>query len=57
MWIDISLAELERMYEIAVSGTDDEKISAATIFCGASLTRGWSIQVIDFEFAVKNEYY
>ncbi|XP_042012940.1 mediator of RNA polymerase II transcription subunit 33B-like [Salvia splendens] len=39
-----SLAELERLYEIAVSGTDDEKISAATIFCGASLTRGWSIQ-------------
>ncbi|KAH6818865.1 REF4-related 1 [Perilla frutescens var. frutescens] len=39
-----SLAEIERMYEIAVSGTDDEKISAATIFCGASLTRGWSIQ-------------
>lgn len=43
------------MYEIAVGGTDDEKISAATIFCGASLTRGWSIQVIDFEFAVQNE--
>ncbi|KAK4418241.1 Mediator of RNA polymerase II transcription subunitA [Sesamum alatum] len=39
-----SLAEIERMYEIAVSGTDDEKISAATIFCGASLYRGWNIQ-------------
>ncbi|KAK6141434.1 hypothetical protein DH2020_024839 [Rehmannia glutinosa] len=39
-----SLAEIERMYEIAVSGTDDEKISAATIFCGASLCRGWNIQ-------------
>ncbi|KAL8530710.1 hypothetical protein ACS0TY_007664 [Phlomoides rotata] len=39
-----SLAEIERMYEIAVSGSDDEKISAATIFCGASLTRGWNIQ-------------
>ncbi|KAL6500437.1 Mediator of RNA polymerase II transcription subunit 33B [Orobanche hederae] len=32
------------MYEIAVSGTDDEKISAATILCGASLCRGWNIQ-------------
>ncbi|KAK4492547.1 hypothetical protein RD792_003359 [Penstemon davidsonii] len=32
------------MYEIAVSGTEDEKISAATIFCGASLIRGWNIQ-------------
>ncbi|KAL0419935.1 UNVERIFIED_CONTAM: Mediator of RNA polymerase II transcription subunitA [Sesamum radiatum] len=29
-----NLAEIERMYEIAVSGTDDEKISAATIFVG-----------------------
>lgn len=44
------------MYEIAVSGTDDEKISAATILCGASLTRGWSIQVIDFGFFGKDEY-
>ncbi|KAI3449600.1 hypothetical protein Pfo_006265 [Paulownia fortunei] len=39
-----SLAEIERMYEIAVGGTDDEKISAATIFCGASLCRGWNVQ-------------
>ncbi|KAL7151345.1 hypothetical protein ABFS83_04G024700 [Erythranthe nasuta] len=39
-----SLAEIERMYEIAVNGTNDEKISAATIFCGASLCRGWNIQ-------------
>ncbi|PIN18180.1 hypothetical protein CDL12_09148 [Handroanthus impetiginosus] len=39
-----SLAEIERMYEIAVSGTDEEKISAATIFCGASFGRGWNIQ-------------
>ncbi|XP_051118470.1 mediator of RNA polymerase II transcription subunit 33A-like isoform X2 [Andrographis paniculata] len=38
------LAEIERLYEIAVSGTDDEKVSAATIFCGASLCRGWNIQ-------------
>ncbi|KAL3644849.1 hypothetical protein CASFOL_010029 [Castilleja foliolosa] len=39
-----SLAELERMYEIAVSGTDDEKISAATLLCGSSLCHGWNIQ-------------
>ncbi|GFP97858.1 mediator of RNA polymerase ii transcription subunit 33a [Phtheirospermum japonicum] len=38
------MPEIERMYEIAVSGTDDEKIFAATIFCGASLCRGWNIQ-------------
>ncbi|XP_052171333.1 mediator of RNA polymerase II transcription subunit 33A-like [Diospyros lotus] len=39
-----SLAEIEKVYEIAVSGSDDEKISAATILCGASLVRGWNIQ-------------
>ncbi|XP_059437140.1 mediator of RNA polymerase II transcription subunit 33B-like isoform X2 [Corylus avellana] len=39
-----SLAELEKIYEIAVNGSDDEKISAATILCGASLVRGWNIQ-------------
>ncbi|KAJ9154385.1 hypothetical protein P3X46_027727 [Hevea brasiliensis] len=39
-----SLAELEKVYELAVNGSDDEKISAATILCGASLLRGWNIQ-------------
>ncbi|XP_038723741.1 mediator of RNA polymerase II transcription subunit 33A isoform X2 [Tripterygium wilfordii] len=39
-----SLAELEKIFEIAVEGSDDEKISAATILCGASLIRGWNIQ-------------
>ncbi|XP_075641479.1 mediator of RNA polymerase II transcription subunit 33B [Castanea sativa] len=39
-----SLAEIEKIFEIAVSGSDDEKISAATILCGASLIRGWNVQ-------------
>ncbi|XP_031279902.1 mediator of RNA polymerase II transcription subunit 33B [Pistacia vera] len=39
-----SLAEIERIYEIAVNGSDDEKLSAAMILCGASLVRGWNIQ-------------
>ncbi|XP_021607457.1 mediator of RNA polymerase II transcription subunit 33A isoform X3 [Manihot esculenta] len=39
-----SLAELEKVYELAVRGPDDEKMSAATILCGASLLRGWNIQ-------------
>lgn len=39
-----SLAEIEKIYEIAVNGSDDEKISAATVLCGASLIRGWNIQ-------------
>ncbi|GLU08810.1 hypothetical protein SLE2022_256980 [Rubroshorea leprosula] len=45
-----SLAELEKIFEIAIKGLDDEKISAATILCGASLIRGWNIQehTVDF---------
>ncbi|KAI5680325.1 hypothetical protein M9H77_01552 [Catharanthus roseus] len=39
-----SLAEIEKIYDIAVNGPDDDKISAATILCGASLNRGWNIQ-------------
>ncbi|KAL9401026.1 hypothetical protein Peur_004875 [Populus x canadensis] len=39
-----SLAELEKIFELAVKGSDDEKISAATVLCGASLLRGWNIQ-------------
>nr|VDC76776.1 unnamed protein product [Brassica rapa] len=40
---DGSLSELEKLYEVAVS--DDERISAAVVLCGASLIRGWNIQV------------
>ncbi|KAK6930048.1 hypothetical protein RJ641_004142 [Dillenia turbinata] len=39
-----SLAELEKIFEFAVKGSQDEKMSAATILCGASLLRGWNIQ-------------
>ncbi|KNA04417.1 hypothetical protein SOVF_199670 isoform A [Spinacia oleracea] len=39
-----SLAELEKIFELAVSGSEDEKIYAATILCGASLIRGWNVQ-------------
>lgn len=49
---DGSLAEIEKIYEIAVNGSDDEKISAANILCGASLIRGWSIQVISVSLYV-----
>lgn len=37
-------AEIEKIYEIAVNGPAEDKISAATILCGASLARGWNIQ-------------
>ncbi|MED6198421.1 hypothetical protein PIB30_066132, partial [Stylosanthes scabra] len=39
-----SLAEIEKIYDIATNGSDEEKISAATILCGASLVRGWNVQ-------------
>ncbi|VVA98558.1 unnamed protein product [Arabis nemorensis] len=48
-----SLAELEKLFEVAVKGSDDEKISAATVLCGASLTRGWNIQEHTVEFLTR----
>ncbi|XP_021806493.1 mediator of RNA polymerase II transcription subunit 33A isoform X1 [Prunus avium] len=48
-----SLAELEKVFKIAVNGSDDEKISAATIFCGASLIRGWNIQEHTAHFIIR----
>ncbi|CAI9288624.1 unnamed protein product [Lactuca saligna] len=48
-----SLAEIEKIYEIATDGSDNEKISAATVLCGASLTRGWNIQEHTGFFIIK----
>ncbi|XVF64981.1 hypothetical protein PTKIN_Ptkin09bG0210200 [Pterospermum kingtungense] len=48
-----SLAELEKIFEIAVNGSDDEKISAAVILCGASLLRGWNIQEYTVQFITR----
>ncbi|CAI9118610.1 OLC1v1020201C1 [Oldenlandia corymbosa var. corymbosa] len=39
-----SLAELEKVFELAVKGSDDEKVAAASILVGASLICGWNIQ-------------
>ncbi|XP_039002043.1 mediator of RNA polymerase II transcription subunit 33A-like isoform X2 [Hibiscus syriacus] len=48
-----SLAELEKIFEIAVNGSEDEKISAASILCGASLIRGWNIQEYTVQFITR----
>ncbi|KAJ9171928.1 hypothetical protein P3X46_015225 [Hevea brasiliensis] len=48
-----SLPEIEKVYEIAVSGSNDEKITAANILCGASLLRGWNIQEHTVLFIIK----
>ncbi|GAA0139031.1 hypothetical protein LIER_00660 [Lithospermum erythrorhizon] len=39
-----SLGELEKIFQIADKGSDDEKMAAASILCGASLSRGWNVQ-------------
>ncbi|XP_010532697.1 PREDICTED: mediator of RNA polymerase II transcription subunit 33A-like isoform X2 [Tarenaya hassleriana] len=48
-----SLAELEKIFEIAIKGSEDEKISAATVLCGASLTRGWNVQEHTVQFITR----
>lgn len=40
-----SVAELDKLYHIALNGSEQEKSAAAKILCGASLVRGWNIQV------------
>ncbi|KAL8171350.1 hypothetical protein V2J09_023154 [Rumex salicifolius] len=39
-----SLGELEKISELAIKGSDDERFYAATILCGASLLQGWNVQ-------------
>jgi hypothetical protein len=40
-----SLAELKKIYDVAINGSENDKISAATVLCGATLISGWNIQV------------
>lgn len=39
-----SLAELDKLYHIALNGSEQEKSAAAKILCGETLVRGWNIQ-------------
>ncbi|KAK7265971.1 hypothetical protein RIF29_18608 [Crotalaria pallida] len=48
-----SLAEIEKIFEYAINGSDEEKVSAATILCGASLVRGWNVQEHIIFFMIK----
>ncbi|KAI4345554.1 hypothetical protein L6164_012665 [Bauhinia variegata] len=47
------LVELEKVFEIATKGSEDEKISAASILCGASLIRGWNVQEHTVHFIIR----
>jgi len=49
----LSVPELEKLYSFAVSGSPEEKLAASKILCGASLLRGWNIQVL---FNLKEPY-
>lgn len=40
-----SVAELEKVYKTAILGPEEERAAAASILCGASLVRSWTVQV------------
>ncbi|RRT49121.1 hypothetical protein B296_00030998 [Ensete ventricosum] len=48
-----SLVEVEKVYHIAVNGSEEEKLAAAKILCGASLVCGWNVQEHVVFFVVK----
>ncbi|WOL04556.1 mediator of RNA polymerase II transcription subunit 33A-like [Canna indica] len=39
-----SLVEVERLFQIIVNGSEEDKLAAAKILCGATLVRGWNVQ-------------
>eukprot|EP00253_Pinus_taeda_P021926 PITA_21926 len=48
-----SLGELEKIYHIAINGSEEERSAAASILCGASLIRGWNVQEHTVRLVVK----
>ncbi|XP_078160914.1 mediator of RNA polymerase II transcription subunit 33A-like isoform X1 [Carex rostrata] len=48
-----SVAELEKLYMIALNGSEEERPMASRILCGASLTRGWNFQEHAVDMVVK----
>ncbi|KAF3327945.1 mediator of RNA polymerase II transcription subunit 33A-like isoform X3 [Carex littledalei] len=48
-----SVAELEKLYIIALNGSEEERPMASRILCGASLTRGWNFQEHAVDMVVK----
>jgi len=45
--------ELEKIYQIAINGPEEERSAAASILCGASLIRGWNVQEHTVRLVVK----
>ncbi|XP_057513892.1 mediator of RNA polymerase II transcription subunit 33A-like [Actinidia eriantha] len=48
-----SYAEVEKLYYLALNGSEEEKSAAAKILCSASLSRGWNLQEHVVHFVVK----
>ncbi|XP_028764479.1 mediator of RNA polymerase II transcription subunit 33A isoform X2 [Neltuma alba] len=48
-----SLAEIEKLYYIALNGSETERVAAAKILCSASLSCGWYIQEHVVHYVVK----
>ncbi|KAJ1288615.1 hypothetical protein BS78_02G101500 [Paspalum vaginatum] len=48
-----SLAEVEKLFEVSVNGSEDDSVSAATVLCGATLLRGWNFQERTVRLVVK----
>ncbi|KAF8731892.1 hypothetical protein HU200_015837 [Digitaria exilis] len=48
-----SLAEVKKLFEVAINGSDDDNVSAATVLCGATLLRGWNFQEHTVRLVVK----
>ncbi|KAF7852282.1 hypothetical protein BT93_L4576 [Corymbia citriodora subsp. variegata] len=46
-------SEIEKLYHVALTGSNEEKPAAARIMCGASLSWGWNIQEHVVKFVVK----
>uniref|UniRef100_A0A7N0V9N6 Mediator of RNA polymerase II transcription subunit 33A n=2 Tax=Kalanchoe fedtschenkoi TaxID=63787 RepID=A0A7N0V9N6_KALFE len=39
-----SVMEIDKLYQVALNGNEEERPAAAKILCGASLSHGWNIQ-------------
>ncbi|KAI5057516.1 hypothetical protein GOP47_0027531 [Adiantum capillus-veneris] len=48
-----SVAELEKIFHIAISGPEEERPAAASILCGASLMRSWNVQEHTVSFVLR----
>ena len=51
------MAEVKKLYNIALNGSADERTAATRILCAASLSRGWNIQVCVFVEIMCNEIF